>query len=131
MIAEDFQAACGVPAAVFNTALQLILPCLGDVKVLASIGAERISLTPDAPTVAEIAPDLNVTLWNGLFVHKDTPQDGPMKIRTCTTIKCDRLYGTKCNRGAVGEGKSGDAHKKSLRALEKLVNLKTSWIKQW
>lgn len=65
---------------VINTTLQLILPCLDDVKVLASIGSERISLTPDTPTVAELAPDLNVALWNGLFVHKDTPQDVREKI---------------------------------------------------
>ena len=65
---------------VINTTLQLILPCLSDVKVLASIGSERISLTPDAPTVAELAPELDVALWNGLFVHKDTPQDVREKI---------------------------------------------------
>lgn len=65
---------------VINTTLQLILPCLKDVKVLASIGSERIQLTPDVPTVAELAPELNVALWNGLFVHKDTPQDVRDKI---------------------------------------------------
>ena len=65
---------------VINTTLQLILPCLDDVKVLASIGSERIPLTPDAPTVAELAPSLGVALWNGLFVHKDTPQDVRDKI---------------------------------------------------
>ncbi|WGW04109.1 tripartite tricarboxylate transporter substrate binding protein [Tropicibacter oceani] len=65
---------------VINTTLQLILPCLGDVKVLASIGSERIPLTPDTPTVAELAPELDVSLWNGLFVHKDTPQDVQDKI---------------------------------------------------
>ena len=65
---------------VINTTLQLILPCLDTVKVLASIGSERIPLTPDAPTVAELAPSLDVALWNGLFVHKDTPQDVQDKI---------------------------------------------------
>lgn len=65
---------------VINTTLQLILPCLDKVKVLASIGSERIPLTPNAPTVAELAPSLNVALWNGLFVHKDTPQDVKDKI---------------------------------------------------
>ena len=65
---------------VINTTLQLVLPCIDKVKVLASIGNERIGLTPDAPTVAEIAPNLNVALWNGLFVHKDTPQDARDKI---------------------------------------------------
>ncbi|EAQ14012.1 hypothetical protein RB2654_13104 [Maritimibacter alkaliphilus HTCC2654] len=67
-------------ADVINTTLQLILPCLDDVKVLASIGAERIPLTPDAPTVGEVAPALDVSLWNGLFVHKDTPADVREKI---------------------------------------------------
>ncbi|MEE9333308.1 MAG: tripartite tricarboxylate transporter substrate-binding protein [Granulosicoccaceae bacterium] len=65
---------------VINTTLQLILPCLDKVKVLASIGSERLALTPDAPTVAELAPVLNVSLWNGLFVHKDTPADVREKI---------------------------------------------------
>jgi len=65
---------------VMNTTLQLVLPCLDDVKVLTSIGGERISLTPDTPTVGEIAPSLNISLWNGLFVHKDTPADVREKI---------------------------------------------------
>lgn len=65
---------------VINTTLQLILPCLDKITVLASIGNERIPLTPDAPTVVELVPELNVTLWNGLFVHKDTPEDAKEKI---------------------------------------------------
>jgi len=67
-------------ADVINTTLQLVLPCLGDVKVLASITGERIPLTPDAPTMGEVAPELDIALWNGLFVHKDTPQDVRDKI---------------------------------------------------
>ena len=65
---------------VINTTLQLILPCLGDVKVLASIGSERIPLTPDAPTVAELEPSLDIELWNGLFVRTGTPEDVKAKI---------------------------------------------------
>ncbi|MBO9451332.1 tripartite tricarboxylate transporter substrate binding protein [Tropicibacter sp. R16_0] len=65
---------------VINTTLQLIMPCLDDVNVLASIGGERISLIPDTPTVVEINPDLPLALWNGLFVHKDTPADAREKI---------------------------------------------------
>ncbi len=65
---------------VMNTTLQLVLPCMDKIKVLASIGAERIAITPDVPTVAEIVPDLNIALWNGLFVHKDTPADAREKI---------------------------------------------------
>ncbi len=65
---------------VINTTLQQIRPCLDSVKILASIGSERLSLTPDVPTVAELAPTLDVSLWNGLFVHKDTPADVREKI---------------------------------------------------
>jgi tripartite-type tricarboxylate transporter receptor subunit TctC len=67
-------------ADVINTTLQLILPCLDSIKVLVSITETRIPLVPDAPTVGEIEPELDIALWNGLFVHKDTPQDVRDKI---------------------------------------------------
>ncbi|MEY8842622.1 tripartite tricarboxylate transporter substrate binding protein [Cribrihabitans sp. XS_ASV171] len=67
-------------ADVINTTLQLILPCLDDVKVLVSITDERIPLVPDAPTIGELDETLDIALWNGLFVHKDTPQDVRDKI---------------------------------------------------
>ncbi len=65
---------------VINTTLQLVLPCLDQVNVLASIGGERISLVPDTPTVTELHPELPLALWNGLFVHKDTPAEAREKI---------------------------------------------------
>lgn len=65
---------------VINTTLQLVLPCLDKVNVLASIGSERISLVPETPTIVELNPDLPLALWNGLFVHKDTPADAREKI---------------------------------------------------
>lgn len=88
---------------VINTTLQLILPCLDDVKVLASIGSERIPLTPDTPTVAELAPDLNVALWNGLFVHKDTPQDVRAKIIAVAqkTVMSERAQKLAAETGAA------------------------------
>lgn len=88
---------------VINTTLQLILPCLKDVKVLASIGSERISLTPDTPTVAELVPALNVALWNGLFVHKDTPQDVREKIIAVAkkTVMSDRAQKLASETGAA------------------------------
>lgn len=88
---------------VINTTLQLILPCLDDVNVLASIGSERIGLTPDTPTVAELAPDLNVALWNGLFVHKDTPQDVQAKIMAVAekTVLSDRAQKLAAETGAL------------------------------
>lgn len=88
---------------VINTTLQLILPCLDSVKVLASIGSDRIPLTPDAPTVAELAPDLDVALWNGLFVHKDTPQDVQEKIIAVAqkTVMSERAQKLAADTGAA------------------------------
>tara|TARA_R110002110_G_scaffold87967_7_gene229121 strand:- start:789 stop:1733 length:945 start_codon:yes stop_codon:yes gene_type:complete len=88
---------------VINTTLQLILPCIDNVKVLASIGSERISLTPDTPTVAELAPNLDVSLWNGLFVHKDTPQDVQDKIIAVAqkTVMSERAQALAAETGAL------------------------------
>ena len=61
-------------ADVINTTVQLVLPCLDDIKPLASITGERIPVLPDTPTMAEQVPGLNISLWNGLFVPKGTPQ---------------------------------------------------------
>ena len=88
---------------VMNTTLQLVLPCMDQITVLASIGEERIALTPDARTVAEIAPDLNVSLWNGLFVHRDTPQDVRDKIIAVAeqTMASDRAQALAAETGAL------------------------------
>ncbi len=88
---------------VINTTLQLILPCLDSVKVLASIGSERIALMPDTPTVAELAPNLDVALWNGLFVHKDTPQDVRDKIIAVAekTVMSERAQQLAKDTGAL------------------------------
>ena len=61
-------------ADVINTTVQLVLPCLEDIKPLASITGERIPVLPDTPTMAEQVPGLDISLWNGLFVPKGTPQ---------------------------------------------------------
>ena len=67
-------------ADVINTTLQLVLPCLDDIKILASITDERISLVPDAATLGEQAPGMDIALWNGLFVPAGTPQEVKDKI---------------------------------------------------
>ena len=61
-------------ADVINTTVQLILPCLDDLNVLATITEARISVLPDTPTLAEQVPGVEISLWNGLFVPKGTPQ---------------------------------------------------------
>ena len=95
---------------VINTTLQLILPCLDKVKVLASVGSERIALTPDTPTVAELAPALDVALWNGLFVHKDTPQDVREKIIAVAskTVMSERAQQLAAETGALVYWQSAD-----------------------
>jgi tripartite-type tricarboxylate transporter receptor subunit TctC len=67
-------------ADVINTTLQLILPCLDDVTVLASATDDRIPLLSDVPTMGELNDKLSMSLWNGLFVNKDTPADVREKI---------------------------------------------------
>ncbi|HPQ94682.1 MAG: tripartite tricarboxylate transporter substrate binding protein [Thiothrix sp.] len=59
---------------VMNTTLQQIKPCLDRMTILAAVTDERIPTLPDTPTVGELEPALGLSLWNGLFVRKDTPQ---------------------------------------------------------
>jgi tripartite-type tricarboxylate transporter receptor subunit TctC len=67
---------------VIITTLQQVLPCLGKVKVLASITEKRIDMLPDAATLGEQVKGLDVTVWNGLFVPKGTPRNVKKKIAT-------------------------------------------------
>jgi tripartite-type tricarboxylate transporter receptor subunit TctC len=62
-------------ADVINTTLALVEPCLGDIKILANIGQERIGKLPDVATLAEQSGAADIELWNGLFVKKGTPQE--------------------------------------------------------
>jgi len=103
---------------VMNTTLQLVLPCLDKVKVLASIGEDRISLTPDTPTVAEIAPELNISLWNGLFVHKDTPADVREKIIAVAkeTLASERVAKLGTETGALFYWQDADATNARIEA---------------
>ena len=90
-------------ADVINTTLQLILPCLDSVKVLTSITDTRISLVPDAPTIGELDESLDIALWNGLFVHKDTPQDVRDKIAAVAekTVMSERAQAVASETGAL------------------------------
>ncbi len=90
-------------ADVINTTLQLILPCIDDVKVLVSITDQRIPLVPDTPAIGELNPDLNIALWNGLFVTKDTPQDVRDKIIAVAqeTVYSDRAQTFAAETGAL------------------------------
>ena len=90
-------------ADVINTTLQLILPCLDSVNVLLSITGERISLVPDTPTIGEVDAALDISLWNGLFVVKDTPEDVRAKIAAVAerTVMSDRAQALAAETGAL------------------------------
>lgn len=88
---------------VINTTIQQIMPCLDQVTILATITESPISVVPDAPTLASIAPELNISLWNGLFVHKDTPQDVRARIieSARATMETDRVRELSEQTGAI------------------------------
>lgn len=90
-------------ADVINTTLQLIFPCLDSITVLASITDDRIPTTPDAPTIGELEPKLNISLWNGLFVTKDTPAEVREKIEVVAmeSVKGDKAMEHSANTGAI------------------------------
>jgi len=103
---------------VMNTTLQLVLPCLDKVKVLASIGNERIPLTPDTPTVSELVPEINLALWNGLFVRKDTPAEAREKIIAVAkeTIMSERAQKLASETGALLYWQDADESKAQIEA---------------
>jgi tripartite-type tricarboxylate transporter receptor subunit TctC len=90
-------------ADVINTTLQLILPCLDNVNVLVAVTDTRISLVPDTPTIGEVDASLNIALWNGLFVTKDTPQDIRDKIEAVAmkTMMSERAQNVAAQTGAL------------------------------
>jgi len=68
-------------ADVINTTTQQIFACLnsGEVKILASLTRERLSIAPDIKTLNE-QTGISQTTWNGLFVKKGTPEAVKQRI---------------------------------------------------
>lgn len=67
-------------ADVMNSTMGQVLPCLDDIKVLAAYTDEPLSVKPEAKLLSQQVPGLNITLWNGLFVPKGTPQEVKDKL---------------------------------------------------
>ena len=88
---------------VMTVTVQTILPCMDNVTVLATFGDTRLAAAPDAPAVTELVPDLNLSLWNGLFVHKDTPQDVRDKITEVAkrAVESERMQDIATQTGAL------------------------------
>ena len=70
----------------------------------------RIPLVPDAPTIGELDPSLNIALWNGLFVTKDTPADVREKIIAVAqkTMMSERAQAVAAETGALVYWQSAD-----------------------
>ncbi|MBV1789969.1 tripartite tricarboxylate transporter substrate binding protein [Marinobacterium sp. D7] len=89
---------------VINTTTQLILACLksGDAKILTSFTSERLSLSPDVPTLNEIA-GIPLTTWNGLFVPKGTPEEVKARIAEIAqkALDSDRVREISKTTGAI------------------------------
>ncbi len=103
---------------VMNTTLQLVLPCMDKVNILASVTAKRIPLTPDSRTVGEIEPSLKIALWNGLFVRKDTPQAIRDRIVAVAkkTVTSERAQKLAKETGAAVYWMDADASKAQIKS---------------
>lgn len=105
-------------ADVGNTTLALVLPCLDDIKVLVSLTEDRIPLVDYAPAVGDVTPDLELALWNGLFVHKDTPADVRAKIVAVAekTMASQRAQDVAAQTGAFVYWKDAEASNAQIEA---------------
>jgi len=99
-------------ASVINTTTQLILSCLksGEVKILAAMTRERLSIAPDVKTLAE-QTGITQTTWNGLFVKQGTPQKIKDKIAAIASkaLKSKPVTDLSQSTGAVVYWVDGEA----------------------
>lgn len=52
----------------------------GDLSVLASTGAEPVSVLPDVKTAQQQGYDVDISMWRGIAVPKGTPEDVILKL---------------------------------------------------
>jgi len=117
-------------ADVINTTVQLVLPCLSDLTVLVALTDSRIPLLPDVPTIGELAPEIAMSSWNGLFVHKDTPAEVREVLATVTqkAMASDRAQALARETGAevywldaAGSAKRIEQDKETLGRIMALI----------
>lgn len=89
-------------ADVVTTTMALMLSCIDNVKVIAAFTEAPLSVKPDAKLLSEQVPDLKTTLWNGLFVAKDVPQEARDKIAAAAiaAMKSEKAQGIAKATGA-------------------------------
>ncbi|MCV2869278.1 tripartite tricarboxylate transporter substrate binding protein [Defluviimonas sp. WL0002] len=109
------------------TSMALVLPCLDSVKVLAAYADTPLSLAPDAKLLSEQIPGLDITLWNGLFVPKDTPQEVIDRIAQTASkaMQSEKAQDVAKNTGAgvywIGPDEAAKRIDADYAAAEKLV----------
>jgi tripartite-type tricarboxylate transporter receptor subunit TctC len=66
---------------------------------------------PNTPRIGELIPELDIFLWNGLFVGAGTPQDVKDKIISVAkqTMQSDRAQEVAANSGALVYWMDADA----------------------
>lgn len=108
---------------VINATIQQILPCLDKVNILASITEDPITVVPGVPTLGSIVPELNFSLWNGLFVAKGTPQEARDKIIAVAreTMASERARKLAADTGALIYWKDADESVKQIEADKEAV----------
>jgi tripartite-type tricarboxylate transporter receptor subunit TctC len=115
-------------ADVINTTMALVLSCLPDVKVIAAYTDTPISVKPDGKLLSEQVPGLSITLGNGLYVPKGTPQEVKDKIAAIAekVMKSDKaLEIAKATGAGVYWMNAADSAKRidaDYAASEALVN---------
>ena len=53
----------------------------GEMRALAIVGTERIEAMPDTPTMKEEGYDVDLLMWRGIAVPKDTPDEVVLKLQ--------------------------------------------------
>ena len=52
----------------------------GEMRALAIVGTERLDAMPDVPTMTEEGYDVDLLMWRGIAVPKDTPDEVVLKL---------------------------------------------------
>lgn len=109
---------------VVTTTMQQILPCLDKIQILATITDSPIPVIPDAPQLSSVAPELKLSLWNGLFVPKGTPQDVKDKLAAVAkeTMVSERARKLSADTGAILYWKDAAASDAQIEADKAVVS---------
>src|SRR5690606_5247564 len=62
----------------------------GKIKAYATTASERLAAFPDLPTTRELGiPDVNITVWHGLYAPKGTPPEVINKLNAALQVALD------------------------------------------